>query len=483
MASSGPGRPSDRQPSLFSAPKGIDLTAHKTIRLAVSGDVGFNRLETALIDLPDFQRLRRIRQLGTAYLVYPTALHTRFDHSLGVVAMADRMMRSIRENRRSSAEERRIDPEEEQLARLLALLHDLGHVPFGHTIEDECHLMARHDRDPKRIARFIGEDSPAGRLIRERLGHEMHARLIRLMTARGEELQSLGDDLFIYDLIDNTASADLLDYLKRDAYFCNLSLDLDYRFLRYLYLASDGGVRRAAVRLWKEDSPSPRRDVLTELIRLLDNRYLMSERVYFHHAKIVSGAMVAAAVQRAMQAGELSEEELFEIGDETLLDRLAGANDAATRRLGRALRDRRLWKTVLEFNRAALEAELARSSPGSMLARLTKEGWDRPELRLSEEDRAAKKLGAEAGDVLFFCPHPAMQMKLAETIVYWNGELKPLNRCGDDPLVGDKLSLILRSHQNLWSLRVFVKPELMGKADLSAILGAAEPAQSPAGKG
>jgi HD superfamily phosphohydrolase len=84
------------------------LTYDKTVRVAASGDVMITRLEREIIDTLDFQRLRGIRQLGQVHLVYPTALHTRFDHSLGTLAMAQRMIESITSNTHSTSDERLI---------------------------------------------------------------------------------------------------------------------------------------------------------------------------------------------------------------------------------------------------------------------------------------------------------------------------------------------------------------------------------------
>ena len=67
----------------------------KTIRIAVTGDVGVTELEKKIIDTLDFQRLRGVRQLGSSVQVYPTALHTRFDHALGTLAMADRVCKAV----------------------------------------------------------------------------------------------------------------------------------------------------------------------------------------------------------------------------------------------------------------------------------------------------------------------------------------------------------------------------------------------------
>src|SRR4029077_8049768 len=97
--------------------------AKKLIRDAVHGDIELGALEIELIDTPEFQRLRGIRQLGTAYLVYPSAVHTRFEHSLGTSWMAHKIVEVLRRNNP-------IDEGAETLIRVSALLHDITHIPF-----------------------------------------------------------------------------------------------------------------------------------------------------------------------------------------------------------------------------------------------------------------------------------------------------------------------------------------------------------------
>jgi len=92
------------------------LKPKKTMQIAVSGGVLVTEAERQILDTPDFQRLRGIRQLGLAHLVYPTALHTRFDHSLGVLHMASRMVQAIRDNAHGRPEERIISDEQVALA-------------------------------------------------------------------------------------------------------------------------------------------------------------------------------------------------------------------------------------------------------------------------------------------------------------------------------------------------------------------------------
>lgn len=445
--------------------QGIDLKTHKTIRIAVSGDTLLNKLETEVIDTPEFQRLRHIKELGTTYLVYPTAVHTRFDHSLGTLAMAMEMVRAIRENKHNQDEESEIDDEHEQLIRLYALLHDIGHIPFGHTIEDEFCIFDRHDEDQERIEHFLGEESRIGRIIQNRLGKEMYDRFMAIYKIDKENVEQLGDDLFVYDLVSNTVCADLLDYLRRDCFFCNVVLDMDYRFLKFLYIRRENDTRRTAIRLWKKGKPSPRRDILTELIRLLDNRYLLGERVYFHHAKLISGAMLAGAVQRAKANSEITKQDLYKMGDDCLLMTLQQSKTESVRQLTGALLSRQLWKEIYVRSRQTMEDEQSKLRDKDVWNITMENWWKNAARRQHDEDSIAAGLGIGSGDVLFHCPSRKMAMKPAEMKVVWNGELKALRECTDDPVVGAKLNVILKSHENLWSIRAFLNPEHSSKRD------------------
>src|SRR5205807_6456918 len=115
----------------------------KAVKDAVWGMISLTRQEVLVLDSPPLQRLRRIRQLGLGYLVYPTAGYSRFEHTLGAVNQADRMLRAVasRTGRLigDGKDERRVG-EEEVLAslgvvRLAALLHDIGHLPLSHVSE------------------------------------------------------------------------------------------------------------------------------------------------------------------------------------------------------------------------------------------------------------------------------------------------------------------------------------------------------------
>src|ERR1051325_9308474 len=268
------------------------MSKRKLIRDAVHGDIEMSSLEVELIDTPEFQRLRGIKQLGTAYLVFPSAVHTRFEHSLGTSWMAHRILQTVRSAHAVSAED-------ENVIRVAALLHDITHIPFGHTLEDERRVLPRHDKDEARVDFFLRQ-SAIGRILKREGIQEPVINMIR------------GNDSYQSDIISGPISSDLLDYLRRDTYFCGLSQNYDQRIFES-FMVENG---RLVMNLEKQGRL--RQDALSEMVNLLRIRYTLSERVYYHHTKVSSGAMISKAVELALREG-MTIEELRTLRDETLI--------------------------------------------------------------------------------------------------------------------------------------------------------------------
>ena len=463
--------PTDQVP-LFHIAKPPDKP-HKTFRIAVTGDVLVTRLEQKIIDSLEFQRLRLFKQLGMSYLVYPSAVHSRFEHSLGVLQMAETMMRFIQENQHSSEAERKISPEDQRLVRLTALLHDLGNIPFGHTLEDETRVIQSYQEDAERFEALLGKQTYLGKLIINEVGSEGHDLLGRVLSAKkdpkpGQEgtdkngtfVRDLGERAYIYDIVKNTVCADLLDYLRRDCYFCNLQLGLPDRFLRFLYIESrpieKHSGRRLAIRLWKDHDPRPRADIISELIQLLETRYFLAERVYFHHAKIIASAMISAAVWEAMhqEKDSLAYSRISMMGDDELIRQLRESKTMVARKLADRIYERKLYKRFYSLPREKLAAEKKQD----LLERLKAAYHVSAENRAKVEKELCELCDLDPGDVVIYCPDPDMNLKLAEMFVTWKGDVKRFIEV-DDKLVQTKIGSIIDSHKGLWELQVFVRPE------------------------
>jgi hypothetical protein len=281
------------------------------------------------------------------------------------------------------------------------------------------------------------------------------------------------DDAFIYDLVSNTVCADLLDYIMRDNFFCDLGCSIEYRFINFLYLRKMDGddKRRVFVRLWKDNERIPRRDTLTDLTRLLEARYILAERVYFHHAKVISGAMLGRALQEMIISENVKEENLWDMTDEILLYTMKKDGPPLTKKLTEAFIERRLHKQFDHFNWDDFQSIQLHDHADSIEEKIHAL-YINPESRRSLEDQIADEIGAEPGDVLIYAPPRDMNMKVAHTKVIWNGQPITLENV-KDKLLKPRLSEIIDAHKALWRIYVIHKPDLSEK-QMSLLKGACE---------
>ncbi len=384
------------------------------IRDAVHGDLEFTETERRVMDTPQFQRLRGVRQTGTAYLVYPGCLHTRFEHSLGTSAVARRIVASLRRG----AE---IDDRQEAIVALGALVHDVSHLPFGHTFEDERKLFPRHDTSD-RLKNFLTGGA---------LGEAIEA------SGVGDEVISLLTDEtyhtpWMRQVIASTIDADLLDYLRRDAYFAGLRQDYDDRIFSTFVIEDN----RLAVDTTKMSTR-------TEILHLLRLRYFLTERVYYHHAKVVSGAMIAKAVELALQDG-LTEQDLYPLTDDGLLRMLAGRGDDRIDRLIRNLNQRRLLKRSYTLT----TVQVGRRGRDELIATYNRS----IEARQEVEQQIADAVVLDPDQVILYCPDIS-SIKEARVLVRAPEGLRRLNEPRDSPPFDIKA--IEDQYERLWRLYIF----------------------------
>lgn len=401
----------------------------KIIRDAVWGDIELTREELSLVDTTEFQRLRGVRQLGTANLVYPCANHTRFDHLLGTAHVARRILESLEESGAS------LTADEKRTAGIAALLHDVTHVPFGHTFEDERRLFERHDV-PERTRAFLTRGELGAALERTGLRDEVLASL----GAAGPPPRLAG-------VVSGTIGADLLDYLARDALFTGIRHRYDERIFRYFAL--DGG--QLVLRLEKRGAI--RADAVSEVVHLLRLRYTLSERVYYHHAKVASGALVSKLVERALALG-LTFDALRDATDEGLLAQLE---------LGYAPRDPVLARLLARFRRRSLPKRafvLGRDIPAELQQMLVRRFHEDPKERERVELELEREAGLDAGDVIVYCPSPHMALKEARVLV--RVDEGPPRSLADQRL--PEVDNLLEKHRDLWKFYVFVAAEQKPRA-------------------
>ena len=403
----------------------------KKLRDAVHKDIRLTTPEVAALDTPQMQRLRGIRQLGAAYYVYPGAQHTRFEHCLGTLWMARRIIGHLELDGAFAMPEVHA-----QAVALAALVHDVTHIPFGHTFEDERRLLERHDRSRERYDCLLA-DCELGRELNSSEAGRLALRLLEPDTKPPEGAEHLRQ------IVCGTICADLLDYLKRDNYFCGLSYEFDERVFHYFRVA-DG---RLALTL--EQGGYFRPDALTEITNLLRIRYVLSERVYYHHAKMAAGAMISKAIERALELG-LTRDDLCRMADDAFIHHLHErfAADPALSDLVEKYRTRRLFKRCYVLSRAIGEENVRRAVQAYH--------FNREGRRDAAEQAIADALGVPAHQVAVYCAPEDMALKEADVPVIVPGKevqkLSALNR--------DEITLLQRQHRALWRLYVFLSPDL-----------------------
>src|SRR5688500_8475894 len=300
---------------------------HEIIRDPLWNNIRVGPLTLSLIDTREFQRLRYVRQLGLAYLVYPGATHSRFEHALGTYHLARRTLALLDER----DELRDIPSEQRADVWVAALLHDIGHYPFSHALEE---IGAPHHEE---IAEPLLTTGTLARILADARGEGSPARVHALIRGTSESP--------LQGLISGSLDLDKIEYLKRDALMCGVpygEIDVD-RLLNSLTIVDDPTSGRRAVGVLEKG--------LSALESLLFAKYQMYRNVYWHHAVRSATAMYKRVVDDALRCGDLDAASLPTFTDEGLIHRLA---DRDPHPVLDALRQRRLHKRAVELPAAEL---------------------------------------------------------------------------------------------------------------------------------
>lgn len=411
-------------------------TEGRTVRDPLWQNIRLDAAAAAIVDTPEFQRLRRVKQLGFAHLVYPGAIHTRFLHALGVHHLTGRAIEALRARGELAALDAR-QTADLQVVRLAALLHDVGHYPFSHAME-ELEATAIPGHHEELADRFLAE--PGIRRVLEGVGPDAAGRIGALIRGRSDHP--------LQGLVSGSLDLDKIDYLRRDSLFCGVpygAVDVE-RLLESLTLA-------------RETAGAPLEVAVTEkgisaLESLLFAKYQMFRNVYWHHAVRAATVAFRRLVEGALDAGLLRRDELAGPTDEELLATLHArmqANGPAAAERGtppvlgallEGLMHRRLPKRALELYGDELPTDFAAWIP------------ERRDLVRRVEDRLALDLGRRPGEVMVDYPSNPRMLDLRLLLVRRRGEVQRLTSSGEEGLID--LPRIGRAlHHTTRVLRVF----------------------------
>ena len=244
----------------------------KFIRDSVYGDINLSEFEVKVMDMPQFQRLRRIKQLGLISLIYPGATHTRFEHCLGTMNLGSKL-----------AEELELDQDDVDLIRISALLHDIGHGPFSHVSEGV--LSFPHEE----LTRYVVTQTSMRDLLEEKFDVNEIADII---NGKGH----LGP------IVSGELDVDRMDYLLRDSHNTGVSYGIiDYERIISNLKLEDGlildikGVQAAE--------------------GALVSRYFMYPSVYQHHTTRIVNSMFRRALQKTFDEKIIDEHEIYRYDD------------------------------------------------------------------------------------------------------------------------------------------------------------------------
>ncbi|MFB6101376.1 MAG: HD domain-containing protein [Haloplanus sp.] len=377
-----------------------------TIKDSVHDHIEVSSVAEALLDTPAVQRLRRIRQLGTVSLVYPSANHTRFAHSLGVYHLASEALDQLGVAGRAA-----------ERVRAAALLHDVGHPPFSHNVE---HLLYRYTGKFHDDVNELLASGRVGAVLRD---HDLDPDTVaNLVAGEGRYGQLVSGELDV----------DRMDYLVRDAHHTGVPygtidhgrLVRELTFVEGELVLAEGNVQTAE--------------------SLLLARALMNPTVYQHHVARIGKAMLRRATERLIEEADYAPETVRRWDDADLLAALRRTDataDAADRLSTRDLYKRAVWAELPDVSDDLLDA-------------------DHDRIRALEREVAA---GADVDPdavVLDVPPEPEMRESSSRVVV--NGEIRRLDR--QSPLV----SALRTAGRNQWRLGVYAPPGAVDRVGRTA---------------
>lgn len=304
----------------------------RTIRDPIYDEVRMTELENKIVDSPIFQRLRWISQLSGVREVYPSAVHSRFTHSVGVMHLAGRYAEEVFRKEDDFVEK-------VQLARIAGLLHDIGHGPFSHTYDDVVF---------KRVYPNVphGHDAHRDKMVKS----EFLLPIIEEFTTP-EKLMAVwnGKDYLLHPLIQGALGADRLDFMLRDSFFAGT---LHFGIIAVNRIINNTTVQKHL----KKDAIHYNWKCLDDIYSSLIGRFFEYKNVYFHKTARAADITIHEMLREACEPLNLIErtnnlEEYTYLNEYTLIGEIFSKESEGLKRAKLLLKDllnRRLYKSVWE---------------------------------------------------------------------------------------------------------------------------------------
>ena len=253
---------------------------NKIIFDVIHGFIEVDEISLKIIDTPEFQRLRNIKQLGVVNLVFPSANHSRFEHSIGVYHLAGELINNLMNNQ----PELKITPRECQLIKIAGLCHDLGHGPFSHLLDNiilknESSIYREHENRSCLILNYI---------IKKYQIEISNKELDFIFSIiNPSNYKNTTEKLFFYEIVCNTRNGidvDKFDYLKRDTFYLGLSYSMDCsRIIKHVRVIDN--------KICYLDK------TYNHILEMYEVRTKLHSQIYKHHAVIGFELMIADIIQ------------------------------------------------------------------------------------------------------------------------------------------------------------------------------------------
>ncbi len=482
--------------------------------LPISGFIWLFPEEVEVANHPIFQRLGYIYQLGQTFLVYRGATHKRIEHVLGTVHMVHRMISAVRYNYQKSLKKNLrvaaiISESEERFIRLGALLHDIGHVAAGHTLEDELCIIGKHDHDERIDLLFNNKEERwkdyKGRSLSELIDFEFESYIpsslkgkisssdiIRMLIRKHPEDEKkdryLNEKKLLIecnelrvsvcrDMIGNTICADILDYLYRDWYHLGKPKTFDERILQYMEIVpgEKSGIKKANPSPSNKDvivislgkNPKVRTDAISSILDLLESRYHLAESALFHKTKLAASAMLDRALFELWE-GDSDEIEKFilPLSDEQVItecSKLACQNKKEISfNILSCLEKRYLYSTFLVYSYNDLADKIRNHIQQTYV-----KNDETPNLPARNRTIALRLLETDLdlpnGSIAMHCPSHKMNAKIAEVRIAVDDEVEKFctyEAEHDNLLSGGHLDAQIKRFKRLWKIHFFIRKDV-----------------------